>query len=142
MENTNQSVTSQLYTKQLKNGRVIIFSSINRFKCGELDFRTSTFHSVPRSTKNVFRMFDGLGINSHLLEHFDFTFIELPYNGKTLRTTKQKWIREGIASKYSTSRVDPQIILPLSKIYPDPTEPDPVPTNQLSLFNEVLQCQN
>lgn len=139
MKNTNEQTSSQLYSKKLKNGRIIIFSSINNFKCGELDYNTSTFHSVPRSTKNLFRLFNGLGINSHLLEHFHFTFIEIPFNGQTLRTTKEKWLREGIASKYSNSCVDPQIILPISKINFDPTtnEINKKNTNQLSIFGEV-----
>lgn len=139
MQITNEFASSQLYTKQLKNGRIIIFSSINNFKCGELDYKTSTFRSVPRSTKNLFRLFNGLGINSHLLEHFHFTFIEIPFNGKILRTSKDKWLREGITSKYSNSRVDSQIILPIPKINLDltATETKKESNNQLSIFGEV-----
>lgn len=137
MKNTNEFASSQLYTKKLKNGRIIIFSSINNFKCGELDYQTSTFHSVPRSTKNLFRIYNGLGLNAYLLQHFDFIFIEIPFNGNTLRTTKEKWLREGKASKYSNDKVDSQIILALSKINLDPTEPKQVTNKQLSIFGEV-----
>jgi hypothetical protein len=137
MKNTNEFASSQLYTKKLKNGRIIIFSSINNFKCGELDYQTSTFHSVPRSTKNLFRIYNGLGLNAYLLQHFDFIFIEIPFNGNTLRTTKEKWLREGKASKYSNDKVDPQIILPLSKINMEELIQFNEDINQFSLFGEV-----
>lgn len=116
MKNNNNLVSAQLFEKRLKSGRVVVFSKINNFKLGEIDFTTSTFHSVTRRSKNVFQTLNGLGINSELLFHYDFNYIVIPIGGKLLKTTKVKWLSEGISLKSSNNRADHQIILPLSKI--------------------------
>ena len=107
---------SNLYEKQLQPGRIGVYTFTNTFKLGEVDLTTSTFHCVPRTSKNIFRNYTGLGINAELLSTYRFEFIEIPFEGKTLKTTREKWLKAGIPSSYSNSNVDQQIILPISKI--------------------------
>lgn len=107
---------SNLYEKQLQPGRIGVYTFVNNFKLGEVDISTSTFHCVPRTSKNIFRNYQGLGINAELLSTYRFEFIEISFEGKTLKTTREKWLKDGIPSAYSNSNIDQQIILPLSKI--------------------------
>lgn len=107
---------SNLYEKQLQPGRIGVYTFTNNFKLGEVDITTSTFHCVPRTSKNIFRNYTGLGLNAELLSTYRFEFIEIPFEGKILKTKRVKWLKEGIPSAYSNSNVDQQIILPLSKI--------------------------
>lgn len=116
MKNTQSDFLSQIYEKHLHNGRVIVFTRINNFKLGELDIPSSTFHCVARANKNIFRNLNGLGLNAELLSNYRFEFIEIPFEGKILKTTREKWLKEGIPSSYSNSNVDQQIILPIPKI--------------------------
>jgi len=110
------------------------------FKCGTIIPRESTFQVVPRSRKNIFKMFNGLGINEELLlilTEIDIKYIEVPFCGKILETTTDKWLREGIKSPFCSDRVDEQIVLRLEKINLDEAEPSQVETqidDQLSLF--------
>lgn len=107
---------SNLYEKQLQPGRIGVYTFTNNFKLGEVDITTSTFHCVPRTSKNIFRNYTGLGLNAELLSTYRFEFIEIPFEGKSLKTTREKWLKAGIPSSYSNSNVDQQIILPVSKI--------------------------
>jgi hypothetical protein len=107
---------SNLYEKQLQPGRIGVYTFTNNYKLGEVDITTSTFHCVPRTSKNIFRNYTGLGLNAELLSTYRFEFIEIPFEGKTLKTTREKWLKAGIPSSYSNSNVDQQIILPISKI--------------------------
>lgn len=107
---------SNLYEKKLQPGRIGVFTFTNNFELGKVELTTSTFHCVPRTSKNIFRNYTGLGLNAELLSTYRFEFIEIPFEGKTLKTTREKWLKEGIPSRYSNSNVDQQIILPISKI--------------------------
>ena len=56
----------------------------NSFKWGTIFPSESTFQLVPRSQKNVFRVFNGLGINEELLinlKEMGIEHIEVPFNG-------------------------------------------------------------
>ena len=107
---------SNLYEKQLQPGRIGVYTFTNNFKLGEVDILYSTFYCVARTCKNIFRNYAGLGLNAELLSTYRFEFIEIPFEGRILKTTREKWLREGIPSAYSNSNVDQQIILPISKI--------------------------
>jgi len=91
----------------------------NSFKWGEIIPSESTFQVVPRSRKNIFKMFNGLGINEELLlilKELDIKYIEILFCGEILETTTDKWLREGIRSPFCSSEVDQQIILPINRI--------------------------
>ena len=109
-------------------------------KLGTIYPSESMFHSVPRSRKNIFKMFNGLGLNEELLfllRELDIKYIEVPFCGKVLETTTDKWLSKGISSPYCSDRVDQQLILPLDKINLDEAEHTPVITHsdeQLSLW--------
>jgi hypothetical protein len=103
------------------------------FKLGEILPGESTFRTVKRSRKNIFRMFDGLGINEELLlilKELNIKFIEIPFCGKTLKTTPDKFLRYGIPSRYESEKIDKQIILKVNRINLNDTSPD----NQGGLF--------
>ncbi|MBK6913008.1 MAG: hypothetical protein IPH11_04830 [Ignavibacteriales bacterium] len=117
MQNTQTSFVNQLIEKQLRNGRIAIYTKVNNFKCGELDLNDSTFYCAHRSSKNIMRMFNnGLGINEQILSLYNFTFIVIPFNDSVLKTSRIKWLKEGILSPFYNTSVDRQIILPLNKI--------------------------
>jgi len=134
METRNQHPAfSQIYEKKLYNGRIAIYTQINNFKCGELDPAASTFYCVHRTSKNIMRMFNGLGLNEELLTQYKFKYIIVPFNTSQLKTTRLKWIRDGIKSPFCKDSVDSQIILSLQKINLFDVPDDE--TTQLSLFN-------
>lgn len=100
------------------------------------------FLSVQRSRTNLFRMFNGLGINEELLlilKDLDIKYIEVPFCGEILKTTTAKWLRKGIPSPYVSARVDQQLILSLSKINFDEMDIHKVSSTQeqLSLFRSA-----
>lgn len=114
----------------------------NSFKWGTIFFSESTFQLVQRNQKNIFRVFNGLGINEDLLinlKEMGIKFIEVPYCGETLKTTTKKWMQKGIRSPYSNDKVDRQIILRLNDI--NLSESDSISyissDNQLSLFGRA-----
>ncbi len=115
----------------------------NTFKWGTIIPSESTFQVVPRSRKNIFKIFNGLGINEELLlilQELDIKFIVIPFCGENLETTTNKWLREGIRSPFCSDRVDQQLVLRLDKITLDKSVPPPVMTNsdeQLSLFGRL-----
>lgn len=112
------------------------------FKWGEIIPEKSTFRVVLRTKKNVFKIFNGLGLNEEILfmlRDLRIKFIEVPLNGSILTTTVEKWIREGIRSRYVSDKVDRQIILPTAKIsLIDSGLKIPEP-NQLNLFRGLQQ---
>lgn len=114
----------------------------NSFKWGTIFPSESTFQSIPRSQKNVFRVFNGLGINEELLinlKEMGIKYIEIPFCGETLKTTTKKWLSRGIRSPYSSEKVDRQVILRLNDI--NLSESDSVnyisSDNQLNLFGRA-----
>ena len=119
------------------------FAYWNSFKWGTIIPSESTFQVVPRSRKNIFKMFNGLGLNEELLfllRELDIKYVEIPFCGKILETTTNKWLTKGIPSPYCSDKLDQQLILPLDKINLDEAEPPPVITHcdeQLSLFGGV-----
>lgn len=117
METRNhQPAFSQIYEKRLYNGRIAIYTRINNFKCGELDPKASTFYCAHRTSKNIMRMFNGLGMNEELLTQYKFRYIIVPFNTSQLKTTRLKWIRDGKISPFCNAAVDSQIIMSLHKI--------------------------
>jgi hypothetical protein len=106
------------------------------FKWGTIYPSDSTFQLVPRTSKNVFRLFgNGLGLNAdalQLLIELKITFIEGTLNGKSFKVKVDKWIKKGIRSPYSNEKVDPQVILKLEDIFSDDED-----DNQLSFFGNA-----
>lgn len=91
----------------------------NSFRWGTVIFSESTFQLVHRSKKNLFRVFNGLGINEELLINLiemGIKYIEVPYCEEMLKTTTKKWLQNGIKSPYSNEKIDRQIILRLNDI--------------------------
>lgn len=114
----------------------------NNFKWGTIYPSESTFQLVPRSKKNIFRVFNGLGINEELLfflNEMGIKFIDIPFCDEMLRTTTKKWLQKGIKSPYSNEKVDRQIILRLNDI--NLSENDSIHyleiDNQLNLFGRA-----
>jgi hypothetical protein len=123
MQNTQSLPLNQV---KLKFDSNIIKISVkqNNFIAGRIILSRKIFQSAKREPKNLFRMFNNsLGINSEILNivmpHFGIEIIEIPYLDEILRTTSNKWITEGIVSRYCDATVDKQILLPLSKINMD-----------------------
>jgi hypothetical protein len=123
MEITQSPLLNQV---KLKFDSNIINISVkqNNFIAGRIILSRKIFQSAKREPKNLFRMFNNsLGINSEILNivmpHFGIEIIEIPYLDEILRTTSNKWITEGIVSRYCDATVDKQILLPLSKINMD-----------------------
>ena len=113
-------------------------------KLGTIYPSDSTFESVKRTPKNIFKMFSGLGLNRQLLDLLCQTgikTIQVPYCGKTLETTAKKWLTKGIPlpQQYFSDKVDEQLILPMSKINLDVEPPTLTPSSneQLSLFGSA-----
>ena len=112
------------------------------FKWGEIIPEKSTFRVVPRTQKNVFNLFNGLGLNEEILfmlRDLRIKFIEVPFNGSILSTTVEKWIREGIRSRYVSDKVDRQIILPITKISLAESNLNLQAPSQLNLFQGMQQ---
>lgn len=135
MKNTNVTPLSQIYEKPLANGKIAIYTKVNNFKCGEIDFLSSIFYCVRRSHKNLMKIFsNSLGLNTELLTHFDFKFIFIPFENTLLKTYRLKWIAQGVLSPFNSSIVDSQILLPIHKINLDWENQRQQNELQLSLF--------
>jgi len=112
------------------------------FKWGEIIHEKSLFRVVPRTQKNIFKIFNGLGLNEEILfmlRDLRIKFIEVPFNVSILSTTVEKWIREGIRSRYVSDKVDRQIILPVSKISLNESNLNLQAPSQLNLFQGMQQ---
>lgn len=110
-------------------------------KLGTIFPSESTFRTVERSRKNIFRMFNGLGINEELLiilRDLNIKYIEVPFCGEILKTTVEKWLSKGIKSPYCSEKVDRQLILRLDRINLDDATPTrKITENQGCLFGSV-----
>ncbi len=109
-------------------------------KLGVIYPSESTFESVKRTPNNIFKMFNGLGLNKQLLDLLYQTgikIIQVPYCGKMLETTATKWLKKGIPlpQQYCSDKVDEQLILPLSKLNLDEDIPAIAENTQLSFFD-------
>lgn len=112
------------------------------FKWGEIIPEKSLFKVVHRTRKNIFKIFNGFGLNEELLfilRDLRIKYIEVPFNSSILLTTVEKWIREGIRSPYANDIVDRQIILPIEKINLDESKPQLMQAKQLNLFQGLFQ---
>ena len=120
-------------------------------KLGTIYPSESTFESVKRTPKNIFNLFNGLGLNKQLLDLLYQTgikTIEVPYSDKTLITTTIKWLTKGIPlpQQYCSDKVDEQLILPMNLINLDEDIPAIEENMQLSLFDivnddtEIMTC--
>lgn len=108
----------------------------NSFKWGTLISDESKFQVVRRTQKNVFKMFNSLGINEELLHYLrrkNVKYIEVPFCGEILKTTTEKWLKNGIKSPYRSDKVDQQIIMPLEKLKND--EETVLTNHQLEIFS-------
>lgn len=111
----------QIYSKPISKNRIAIYSRVNDYKLGVIDYSKQTFYSCKRTYKNVFRLFNGLGIASDIFQ-FDFRYIEIPFCGETLKTTKKRWLKLGILSPFHDG-IDEQIICRIKDIrLDDPNE--------------------
>jgi len=107
-------------------------------KLGTIYPSGSVFESVPRTRKNIFKMFNGLGINEELLlllRELDIKYIELLYCSEALRTTTNKWLTKGIPlpQQYCSDVTDLQLFL-----RPDQINLDEINTNKVSCTQEQL----
>ena len=106
-------------------------------KLGTIFPSESTFRTVEKSRKNIFRMFDGLGFNEELLlilKDLNIKFIEIPYCGEILKTTPDKFLKYGIPSRYESEKIDKQVILRIDRINLDDVPARKLPDAQGSLF--------
>ncbi len=120
-----QKQFSHLNLQQLrlhhKPGKVEPIFKPNNFKLGFIDLINLNYTSVPRSFKNVFKLFGGgLGLNSELLfsvlPYYSIETIIIPFEGRILQTTTSKWMACGVISPYGGANVDKQVILAISEI--------------------------
>ena len=87
-------------------------------------------------------MFNGLGLNEEILfmlRDLRIKYIEVPFNDSILKTTTEKWLQQGIRSRYADDRVDRQLILSLPKINLDESKPFINQSSQLNLFQGMIQ---
>ena len=108
-------------------------------KLGTIYPSESTFESVKRTPKNIFKMFNGLGLNKQLLDLLYQTgikIIQVPFCSKILETTTKKWLKKGIPlpQQYCSDKVDEQLILPMNL---NNLDDDTSGNNQLSFFGEA-----
>jgi hypothetical protein len=130
---------SQLLETPLSDGRIDLHIKTNHFHAGEIHPQKDTFYSAKRTGKNLMRMFkSSLGINSQILNGYTFKFIVIPFENTILKTTRKKWISEGVVSPYSDIHVDQQILLPLDKINMDDADKYEHESEQINLFSEVI----
>ena len=138
-------LNSRLYqtsVKPISEEKLKVIIKQNSFTAGFINLSERTFYNVPRTSKNLFRLFGGgLGLNSELLNiilpNFNINRIIVPYEGVELETTVDKWRRLGIVSPYCNEKVDEQIVLALSDINLidiDKYRPIIKPQTQLTLF--------
>lgn len=111
-----------LYLNLQDNENLGLQLKINGHKIGEIDCFADKFTSVPKDSHNVMKIYKGIGVNAELLEKVGFTGIEIPFEGRILRTTRQNWLEKGIRSPFQSDKVDSQIIYPLDKLYDDTVE--------------------
>ena len=113
-------------------------------KLGTIYPKKSTFESVKRTPKNIFKMFNGLGLNKQLLDLLYQTgikIIQVPFCSEVLATTTEKWLRKGIPlpQQYCSDDTDLQLFLRPNQIILD--EDIPINTlagnEQLSLFGSA-----
>ena len=105
------------------------------FLWGEIIPEKSIFRLVRRTKKNIFLLYNGLGLNTsllHLLKRLNISIIEGELTGKLFRVEVDDWIGKGIKSPFTKGNVDPQTILKLIDIFPEDSN-----TSQLSLFGRV-----
>lgn len=133
----------QVSVKPVSEEKLRINIKQNSFVAGFINLPERTFYSIPRTSKNLFRLFGGgLGLNSELLNivlpTFNISRIIIPYEDTRLETTVDKWRRLGVASPFGNARVDKQIILSLDLINMKDTDKYTPPIKQqqqqLSLF--------
>jgi hypothetical protein len=130
---------SQLLETPLSDGRIDLHIKINNFHAGMVHPSKDTFYSAKRTGKNLMRMFkNSLGINSQILNGYTFKFVVIPFENTILKTTRKKWISEGVVSPYSDIHIDSQILLPLDKINMDDAAKYDLEVEQLPLFREVI----
>ncbi len=109
-------------------------------KLGTIYPSESMFQSVKRMPTNIFKMFNGLGLNRQLLDLLYQTgikTIQVPYCGKMLETSTRKWLKKGIPlpQQYCSDKVDEQLILPMNLIILDEDIPAIEENMQLSFFD-------
>lgn len=136
----------QTLLKPISDNEIKIIIRQHNFTAGKIILDKRLFLNVPRSSKNLFRLFGGgLGINSEILSvilpFFEIDRIRIPYQDELLETTVSKWRTLGIVSPFGNERVDKQIILSLREINMTDIKKYSVIENrkedQLSLFAEV-----
>jgi len=81
---------------------------------------------------------NSLGINSQILNGYTFKFIVIPFENAILKTTRKKWISEGVVSPYSDIHVDQQVLLSLEKINMEDAEKYEREIEQLTLFKDAI----
>jgi len=110
-------------------------------KLGTLFPSESVFKTINRTRKNVFHLYGGgFGCNEELLvllKNLGIEFIEISYCNEPLRTTVDKWLRQGVCSPYSSDKIDQQIILGLNRINLDVNDPK----NQIAKSDKQLSLQ-
>lgn len=86
---------------------------------GTLYRNTRTFRTINRTHENLFHRFregrPGLGVNIEVLTRLNFTYVEIPFNERILKTTREHFIENSVPSPFVSDRVDPQKVLPLDQ---------------------------
>jgi hypothetical protein len=99
---------------------------------GTLYRQSKTLRMVPKSTANLFRIFNALGMNEEAILKLNFEFVEVDYCNRILRTTKKHFLKHSIRSPYQNNKVDRQLLLDIDEwIIPEEPEPEEI---ELSLF--------
>ena len=130
---------NQIFGKITRDTQIIdlvlhLDRSGRKIKLGSLNKSTATFRTVERSWRNVFNMFNGLGVNEELLCKLDFNYLEIPFNNEILRTTKTHFLDKAIPSPYISDKVDKQLILPLNEFYIPEEHEEGKEDQQFSMF--------
>jgi hypothetical protein len=71
-------------------------------------------------------------VNCEVLEKLNFDFVEIPFNGKVLKTTRNHFIQNSVPSPFHSDKVDAQRVLPIDEFI------IPVELKEQTLFSEVV----
>ncbi len=136
------NVLSQIKLVQITPSLLRVIIKINNWVAGEIDLDKKVFYSTPKTSKNLFFLFDksegSIGLNLELLMLSTYDTVKIRYNEKILTCSRMKFLKKGIRSPYCNEKVDAQKCLPLDQINCDENDGiDFIEKPQPNLFEEI-----
>jgi len=128
---------NQITVEVINENEAKVYLNLPTFKkpklLGAILRDSKTFRTVPKNYTNLFHLFGrGIGLNSEIISRFNFEYIEIPFAGDTLRTTRKNFLKKSIPSPYCSEKIDHQRILRLEDFIIPIEEEAPI-EDQLSI---------